>query len=81
MSVSENTMTNMFHVKVLSEGAPTRVFFGGYSDDNQGVGPDNFEISGVMAVPEPETYAMLLAGLGLLGFIGRRAKREEAPAT
>ena len=24
------------------------------------------------AVPEPETYAMLLAGLGLVGFIGRR---------
>jgi len=25
-------------------------------------------------VPEPETYAMLLAGLGLIGFIGRRRK-------
>jgi len=24
------------------------------------------------AVPEPETYAMMLAGLGLLGFIARR---------
>lgn len=26
----------------------------------------------VTAVPEPETYAMLLAGLGLMGFIARR---------
>ena len=26
----------------------------------------------VAAVPEPETYAMLLAGLGLLGFVARR---------
>lgn len=26
----------------------------------------------VNAVPEPETYAMLLAGLGLLGFLRRR---------
>jgi hypothetical protein len=42
------------------------------------------EINGVMglrgdytptsAVPEPETYAMLLAGLGLLGFTARRRK-------
>lgn len=28
----------------------------------------------VTAVPEPETYAMLLAGLSLLGFAGRRRK-------
>jgi len=27
------------------------------------------------AVPEPETYAMLLAGLGLMGFVARRRKR------
>ncbi len=26
------------------------------------------------AVPEPETYAMLLAGLGLLGFVAHRRK-------
>ncbi|MFZ4878023.1 FxDxF family PEP-CTERM protein [Janthinobacterium sp. Mn2066] len=26
------------------------------------------------AVPEPETYAMLLAGLGLVGFVARRRK-------
>ena len=26
----------------------------------------------IMAVPEPETYAMLLAGLGLIGFSARR---------
>jgi hypothetical protein len=26
----------------------------------------------VTAVPEPKNYAMLLAGLGLMGFIARR---------
>ncbi len=30
------------------------------------------QISGVTPVPEPETYAMLLAGLGLVGFAARR---------
>jgi len=28
------------------------------------------------AIPEPETYAMILAGLGMLGFIARRRRRN-----
>lgn len=32
------------------------------------------------AVPEPETYAMLLAGLGLLGYVDRRRQRKDAAA-
>ena len=27
-------------------------------------------------IPEPETYAMLLAGLGLIGFAARRRKQK-----
>lgn len=32
----------------------------------------------ITAVPEPETYAMLLAGLGLMGFMAYRRKLKEA---
>jgi len=31
-------------------------------------------------IPEPETYAMLLAGLGVLGLVARRRKQKEAAA-
>ena len=29
-------------------------------------------------VPEPETYALFMAGLGLMGFIARRRKNGQA---
>jgi hypothetical protein len=32
----------------------------------------------VAAVPEPETYAMLLAGLGLVGAVARRKRKQRA---
>ena len=37
-----------------------------------------FYLSGmsVVAVPEPETYAMMLAGLGLMGLVARRRKQK-----
>lgn len=31
---------------------------------------------GVAPVPEPETYALFMAGLGLIGFIARRRKAK-----
>ncbi|MBK6957238.1 MAG: PEP-CTERM sorting domain-containing protein [Nitrosomonas sp.] len=46
--------------------------------ENSGVGGYAGGVDGVSisAVPEPETYAMLMAGLGLMGFVGRRRAKK-----
>lgn len=50
-------------------------FHSGYSgNDNKTDGLYAFAVH-VGNVPEPETYAMLLAGLGLVSFIARRRKK------
>ena len=43
---------------------------------NRGLGDEAFEASVMaMAVPEPETYALMAAGLALVTVVGRRARR------
>jgi Protein of unknown function (DUF642)/PEP-CTERM motif len=49
--------------------------FSNAGGDNIGAVLDNVAIQ---AVPEPETYAMLLAGLGLMGTIARRKAKKTA---
>ena len=50
-------------------GTSYHLYFSGFGS---GVTLDNVAISA--PVPEPETYAMMLAGLGALGFMSRRRK-------
>lgn len=49
---------------------------------DSGLAFDDISVAGtpVGVVPEPETYAMLLAGLGLLGLAARRRKQKAAAA-
>jgi len=41
-------------------------------------GLDNLSLGPVVAVPEPETYGMMLVGVGLIGFMVRRRKNMQA---
>ncbi len=55
----------------------------GYIDEvrlsDSALSPGQFLFAGFAPpIPEPESYAMLLAGLGLLGFMARRRKQQAA---
>ncbi len=47
----------------------------GHLEGAPGGGSRAFLLSPIVAVPEPGTYAMLLAGLGLLGVVLRRRQQ------
>jgi hypothetical protein len=74
------------HARAQSNWAPntTLVSFEDLWGDPEGASGFNdlsFSFTNVQStnpVPEPETYAMLLAGLGLLGFVARRRKQQDA---
>lgn len=88
ITVTTNVGSYSFDNLILGDGAPTFTFegfktassneyFTGFRIDTLGQGYlpgiTNVEV-GVSAVPEAETYAMLLAGLGLMGVVARRRK-------
>lgn len=40
---------------------------------------DNFSVNPLSPVPEPATYAMMLGGLAVVGFVARRKQKQNAP--
>jgi hypothetical protein len=57
---------NLVSVRFSSSGSD--------NPDYNGFSVDNINATAVTAVPEAETYAMLLAGLGMMGVVARRRK-------
>jgi len=72
--VSDDELT--FVNGLLAAGGSTTTLALEASVDDATGGPESFVILNVAApVPEPETTALLLAGLGAIGFIGRRRRK------
>ena len=60
----------------------TSISFGNTSNGSDAFVFDNFTVGSLeqvkSPVPEPETYAMFLAGLGFMGYMARRRKENQA---
>jgi hypothetical protein len=72
-----NLQANGANELVFAYTSPTS-FNGTARNGWQGIGDEGWYVGAVnvAAVPEPETYAMMLAGLGLLGGMVRRRQRR-----
>jgi len=73
---------NMVTFQVYLSGVAQQHYFLAWEDRGRSSDKDYndyiAEVRFTPAIPEPETYAMLLAGLGLLGFVARRRKLKLA---
>jgi hypothetical protein len=69
-STSDNVWQEFTVKGLLGTGKDRLRFAAAGKSDSFGGSLDN--VSLVSAVPEPETYAMFLAGLGMMGFMSRR---------
>jgi len=74
---SSNAWTNTAYFNVSTGNGPSITSIA-FSANQNAFETDNHSF--ITAVPEPETYAMMLAGLGLLGFMSRRRKQQQASA-
>ena len=63
--------------QVFTTNAPSGLYYAGGASPETYTGTITYHFA-TAPVPEAETYAMMLAGLGLVGFMARRRKQVEA---
>lgn len=73
-SISDWTQKTFNNVALL-QGTNTLSFVSNYINADVGAQIDNVSLTQVAAVPEPETYGMMMLGLAMLGFASRRRKQ------
>ena len=78
--VQINGMGSESTTLTLSDSSNYKLYFGsigsGLPGMTSGMMLDNVSMTAVTPVPEPESYAMLVAGLGVLGFMSRRRQQR-----
>jgi type VI secretion system secreted protein VgrG len=84
-SITMNTGANIGCGSALAQNGAVTLDTNTISTGCQGLELDGGVVTAggggvIAAIPEPETYAMLLAGLGLLGFAARRRQKKEKDA-
>jgi hypothetical protein len=75
LDAAEQTQLN----NTMAANAGNEVFTVGATFANSQGGPETIQairLAQVAAVPEPASYALLLAGLGALGFLSKRRRRK-----
>ena len=73
-SISAPTSLTHYSIGVTGTGTDTLQFYGRNDPSYNTL----MNVSLMGTVPEPETYAMLLAGLGLIGFISYRRRNDSS---
>jgi hypothetical protein len=68
----DNKLGNIYYIDIISDQTSHSSSAKNWDFLIDNVKFDGVEIAG--NVPEPDTYAMILAGLGLMGFVGRQRK-------
>lgn len=79
--VSQDEQAYVNSLLLLGGSSTTLALEASLSASSFSGGPETFlvyNLGPVVAVPEPETYALMLAGLGAVGWLARRKKRSQA---
>ena len=68
---------NALHFSVTHTGSENPFVLQLYGSDTNGAGVSFYNGSVTVAVPEPETYALFLAGLAAMGYVARRRRPQD----
>lgn len=75
--LAESLVTRTYTFTVPSStGAPYEWTKLGFEAQGGPLSINNISVASITAVPEPESYALMLAGMGVLGFVGRRRMKQ-----